>query len=226
MLKDSDIHDVDFDIDEDFEELNTHEKIKNAANVEYEVFDADPVNAIEKIDNPEIRKVLENSFNEIVKKNGLSVNFKDFNEIVTHLSDYTQEDSEFNRIYVSKMINAVTDIAKLKSTIALGFLTDKALELVMKVAQDPNVDSLNTIVASIREIYSWLDNLQNLRDKYFIAGSDKMMQSIADKQNPVEKDKLSPAALTDLVAQLNKTSLAEQEARKNKENPTLEDKRN
>lgn len=225
MLKDSDIENPDFDIDEDFEELDTHEKVQDAARIEYEVFDSDPINALEKIENPEIRKVLENSFNEIVKKNGLTVNFKDFNEIVTHLSDYTQEDSEFNRIYVSKMINAVTDIAKLKSTIALGFLTDKALELVMKVAQDPNVDSLNTIVASIREIYSWLDNLQNLRDKYFIAGSDKLMQSIADKQNPVEKDKLSPEALTSLVAKLNQTSLAENEARKNKDNPTLEDKR-
>jgi len=161
---------------------------------------------IDQIENPEIRKILRDSFNELVERNNIDVEFKDFNSIVTNLADYTEKDSEFNRIYVSKMMNAVTDAAKLKSTIALGFLTDKALNLTMKIAQDPNVDSLGTIIASIREIYEWLDKLQGLRDKYYVAGSDKMLEIMSEKDQEGESAKLSPESINEMIRRINEDS--------------------
>ena len=217
MIDDNDVTNVDFNIDGEFEELNT----KGRSNIIKEHDEDNPLvpyeakfdsmnrefdETIDQIENPEIRKVLKDSFNDLVARNNINVEFKDFNSIVTHLADYTDKDSEFNRIYVSKMMNAVTDAAKLKSTIALGFLTDKALNLTMKVAQDPNVDSLGTIIASIREIYDWLDKLQGLRDKYYVAGSDKMLKTMSDDHQSGEGAKLSADSINEMVRRINEES--------------------
>lgn len=211
-IDEDDVENVDFEFDEDdsYDDIDSFEDINNE-------IDKNALMRLDDVQNPEIKNVLKSSYTEIVKKHNLNIDYKDFGEVMEHLANYSDKDSEFNRLYVSKMINAVTDVAKVKSTVALGHLTDKALQLVMKVANDPNIDSLPTIIASIKEIYDWLDKLENLRNKYFVAGSDKLISMMSDSNKDADKPRLSPEALTSIVGQINKNIAAEKAAKENKD---------
>lgn len=225
MLTANDIKRLSFDVEEEFQELDTPKRVYDAAEAQYEVLDRRAPKGLpngnsrdtlrsgfdpDTLQNSEIKSIIEDSFNELGGKHNISVNFKDFTEIASHLGEYSDKDSEFAKLYVSKMINAVTDVAKTKATISLGYLTDRALTLAMQRAQDPNINDLGEIVAVIREIYDWLDKLQDLRDKYNIVGADKLMTKMSDATEDDNKPKLSVAALKDIVNQINKNADSEE----------------
>lgn len=223
MITSDDVKRLSFDVADEFEELDTQEKVQKEAEHQYEILDKDWMNPsviekiksrsssdymssefeTDKIQSSEIRDIINSSFGELGGKHNLSVSFKDFTEIASHIGEYSEKDSEFAKLYVSKMINAVSDVARTKATISLGFLTDRALTLAMERAKDPNIQDLGEIVAVIREIYDWLDKLQNLRDKYNIVGSDKLLEQMSEENKKSQKERLSDGALQDLVAQIN-----------------------
>lgn len=160
---------------------------------------------LEKVDEPEMQDMLQDSFNELVKKNKLPIKYKDFDEVIKHISEYTEADSAFNKLYVSKMINAITDIAKVKSMITLGQLTNKALMVFQRAADDPGLDSLEVMVSSIREIYEWMDKLENLQKKYYVAGTDRQISLMSEQANldGQAKPRLSKEAINELVKKIN-----------------------
>ncbi|MCQ2209184.1 MAG: hypothetical protein MJZ34_02720 [Paludibacteraceae bacterium] len=228
MISENDVKRLSFDISDEFKELDTKDRVFEAANQQIEVLDSfDPrveyarnnylakqrVSDYDEFDtdslqSPELKEIIEKSFNDLGDKHHISVNFKDFTDIAGHLGEYSEKDSQFAKLYVSKMINAVADAANTKAAISLGFLTDRALTLAMKRAQDPNINDLGEIVAVIREIYDWLNKLQDLRDKYNIVGSDKLMSKMSEEavKESENAERLSSAAIQDIVAQINANS--------------------
>ena len=160
---------------------------------------------LDKVDDPEMRDMLQESFTELVQKNKLPIKYKDFDEVIKHVADYSEADSTFNKLYVSKMINAITDIAKVKSMITLGQLTNRALAVFQKAADDPSLDSLEVMVSSIREIYEWMDKLENLRQKYYQVGTDRQIALMSEQANLAgqPKPRLTKEALTDIIQKIN-----------------------
>jgi len=216
MITSDDVKRLSFDVANEFEELDTKEKVQKAAEEQFEILDRSALKPAPRINDyleseydtgqlktTEIKDIISSSFDELGGKHNLSVSFKDFTEIASHIGDYSEKDSEFAKLYVSKMINAVSDVARTKATISLGFLTDRALTLAMERAKDPNIQDLGEIVAVIREIYDWLDKLQNLRDKYNIVGSDKLLEQMSEDNKKANKARLSQNALSDIISQIN-----------------------
>lgn len=226
MITGDDVKRLSFDVANEFEELDTQKKVQRAAEAQYDILDKElapfpkksygehlsPYDT-EEIQSPEIRDIINKSFGELGDKHNLSISFKDFTEIASHIGTYTEKDSEFAKLYVSKMINAVSDVARTKATISLGFLTDRALTLAMERAKDPNIQDLTEIVTVIREIYDWLDKLQTLRDKYNIVGSDKLLQQMSEDAQKDNKNRLSANALNDIIAQINKNARESREVK-------------
>ena len=219
MITDDDVKRLSFDVAEEFEELDTQEDIDNAAFKQYEILQA--VNPITRdkeennnFESPEMRNIIESSFNELSDKYKLPINFKDIGEITKHLGDYSEKESEFAKLYVSKLINAVTDAARVKAVLALGYLTDRSIQLAMMRAQDPNISDLGEMVAVIREIQDWLNKLQDLRDRYNIVGSDKLLTQMSEDNKKEEKKQLSNNALNDIIAQINANAKKAREAEK------------
>ena len=113
------------------------------------------------------------------------------------------------------MINAITDVAKVKSMITLGTLTNKALAVFQKVAEDPSLDSLDVMVSFIREIYDWMNKLDELYQKYYVVGTDKQISMLSNQNSNFDPDKhLTPTALNALVKQINKQT-AQDKAKQN-----------
>lgn len=166
-----------------------------------------PYNLLNDASDGSLQTMLQDSFMELVEKNHLPIEYKDFNEVISHVSNYSDADSEFNKLYVSKMINAITDVAKVKSMITLGQLTNKALSVFQKVADDPSLDSLDVMVSSIREVYDWMNKLEDLQKKYYIVGTDKQLSMMSEQANRTSDDtRLTPAAIKDIIKQINKST--------------------
>ena len=145
----------------------------------------------------------------MTEKNNLPVKYKDFDEIIQHIADYNANDSDVMKLYVSQMVNAITDQIKMKSVITLGYLHDKALTEMMKRAADPNRESLELCVSAIREIHDWMNKAEDLRSKFFIKGSQKQLNNLANSANKNNSNKLSQAALNQIVAKINAYSANE-----------------
>ena len=155
------------------------------------------------VNEPELQNMLKKSFEEMTEKNNLPIKYKDFDEIIQHIADYNANDSDAMKLYVSQMINAITDQIKMKSVITLGYLHDKALTEMMKRAADPTRESLELCVSGIREIHNWMDKAEDLRNKFYIKGSQKQLNNLANATNKDNSNKLSQAALNQIVAKIN-----------------------
>lgn len=167
-----------------------------------------------EVDEPELQNMLKKSFEEMTEKNNLPVKYKDFNEIIQHIADYNKKDSDVMKLYVSQMINAITDQIKMKSVITIGYLHDKALTEMMKRAADPSRESLELCVSAIREIHDWVNKAEDLRNRFVIKGSEKQLAIIASESRQDNTNKLSQAALNEIVAKINSYSNKQQEEAK------------
>ena len=167
------------------------------------------------VDEPELQNMLKKSFEEMAEKNNLPVKYKDFDEIIKHIAEYNATDSQVMKLYVSQMINAITDQIKMKSVITLGYLHDKALTEMMKRAADPSRESLELCVSAIREIHDWMNKAEDLNQRFFVKGSDRQLANIANNKE-ANKNKLSQAALNQIVAKINSYSNDKEETQNGK----------
>lgn len=162
------------------------------------------------VNEPELQNMLKKSFEEMAEKNNLPVKYKDFDEIIKHIAEYNATDSQVMKLYVSQMINAITDQIKMKSVITLGYLHDKALTEMMKRAADPSRESLELCVSAIREIHDWMNKAEDLNQRFFVKGSERQLANLANNNKGNDKNKLSQAALNQIVAKINSYSNKEE----------------
>jgi hypothetical protein len=193
--------DADFEIADEFNELDIS-SAKNQLSILNNMKSANDFD----VNNTEIEKELRKSFTELVDKHKIGdIEYKDFKDIIKGLADYTKKESEFNKLFTSKLVGAMTDAATTKCIMSLGFLIDKSLSKIIKMTEEATDDyqDLNLLISSMREIFSWLKQLETLKKSYYLAGADKGLESLGNIESGDGKDRLSPASISELIRKIN-----------------------
>jgi replicative DNA helicase len=169
--------------------------------------------------NKELSEQLKKSFAALVEKNKIKdLEYKDFKEILDGLADYSKREAEFNRLYLSKLVSAVTDASIIRAVTALGYLIDTAIAKIMDIAKNQTGDSYMAVVGTIRETFTWIEKIEELKRRYYISGVDSSMKQLSAQNDNTQEQKLSIADIRDLITKANeKPAEQKPEAEQNKE---------
>jgi len=154
--------------------------------------DPDDTEDSSEIVNFNVDQAIQESYKDFIESYHLSnLNYKNYQQLIKDLVDYNSNQSDFNKLYRSKLVCAVSDKTTINAIMALGCLIQKALEKAIKISKKNDPISYASLVETIQRVFKWINELEKLKAKYHIVGTEHSLANMSKEENSIEETKLS-----------------------------------